>query len=131
MKTKLNSKLYDISLQAGGAHYPVINPELQINFARILIQQCIDEAHRRGRSIVNTYGTTIHRSVCTRPPSSEKKSVPVAQLSTRSTSMPPIPIGTPPRRPPRDRPRASSILLRSPADQRIAALSASGELASS
>ena len=51
MKTKLNSKLYDISLQAGGAHYPVINPELQINFARILIQQCIDEAHRRGDDI--------------------------------------------------------------------------------
>ena len=47
----MNDKLYKISLAAGGAHYPVINPELQISFAKILVQECIDEAFRRGDDI--------------------------------------------------------------------------------
>jgi hypothetical protein len=48
---KMNEKIYKISLAAGGAHYPVINPQLQILFAKILVQECIDEALRRGDNI--------------------------------------------------------------------------------
>ena len=48
---KMNDKLYKISLAAGGAHYPAINTELQISFAKILVQECIDEAFRRGDDI--------------------------------------------------------------------------------
>jgi hypothetical protein len=48
---KMNEKIYKISLAAGGSHYPVINPKLQVLFAKILLQECIDEAHRRGDDI--------------------------------------------------------------------------------
>jgi len=48
---KMNEKIYKISLAAGGSHYPVINTNLQISFARLLLQECIDEAHRRGDDI--------------------------------------------------------------------------------
>ena len=48
---KMNKQIYKISLAAGGSHYPVINPELQMAFAKILVQECIDEAHRRGDDI--------------------------------------------------------------------------------
>jgi hypothetical protein len=48
---KMNDRIYKISLAAGGSHYPVINPELQVAFARIMLQECIDEAYRHGDDI--------------------------------------------------------------------------------
>src|SRR5262249_56690338 len=51
--------------------------------------------------------------------SRERKFVPVAQLNTRRTMMPPRPIGTPTRLPPPELPRSSSMLLRSPGVQRM------------
>src|SRR6185503_6454808 len=50
--------------------------------------------------------------------SNENRLVPVSQLSASTTRNPPMPIEA--TRPPPDRPRASSMLLRSPGAQRIA-----------
>src|SRR5262245_37542683 len=62
-------------------------------------------------------------SVPTSPPPvrSDRKLVPVAQLMRSSRTMPPRLRGMPPPRPPKEeRPRASSMLLRSPGVHRIA-----------
>jgi hypothetical protein len=29
-------------LQAGGSHYPSINPDMQLSFARQIVEECID-----------------------------------------------------------------------------------------
>lgn len=34
--------LKKFQLQAGGSHYPGINPELQLSFARQIVEECID-----------------------------------------------------------------------------------------
>lgn len=33
--------LKDLQLQAGGAHYPDINPAMQETFARLIVEECI------------------------------------------------------------------------------------------
>lgn len=38
----MNEKLKELSLQAGGSHYPSVNPVLQEAFARLIINECID-----------------------------------------------------------------------------------------
>ncbi len=38
----MNKKLKELSLQAGGSHYPSINPDMQEAFARLIINECID-----------------------------------------------------------------------------------------
>jgi hypothetical protein len=37
----MNDKLKQLSLMAGGSHYPIINPQLQEKFAELIIQECI------------------------------------------------------------------------------------------
>jgi hypothetical protein len=37
----MNSKLSQLSLMAGGSHYPSINPDMQEAFARLIINECI------------------------------------------------------------------------------------------
>lgn len=34
--------LKKFQLQAGGSHYPGINPDMQLSFARQIIKECID-----------------------------------------------------------------------------------------
>ena len=34
--------LKKFQLQAGGSHYPDINPELQLSFAQQIVKECID-----------------------------------------------------------------------------------------
>ncbi len=34
--------LKKFQLQAGGSHYPGINPDMQLSFARQIIEECID-----------------------------------------------------------------------------------------
>jgi len=34
--------LREFQLQAGGSHYPDINPAMQARFAELLIQECVD-----------------------------------------------------------------------------------------
>ena len=38
----MNNKLKQLSLMAGGSHYPVINPQLQQKFAELIIRECIE-----------------------------------------------------------------------------------------
>ena len=38
----MNDKLKQLSLMAGGSHYPIINPQLQQKFAELIIQECIE-----------------------------------------------------------------------------------------
>lgn len=33
--------LNELQVQAGGAHYPTINPDMQESFARMLVDECI------------------------------------------------------------------------------------------
>ena len=37
----MNEKIKQLSLQAGGRHYPDINSELQQKFAELIIRECI------------------------------------------------------------------------------------------
>ena len=44
----LHPTLHNFSLQAGGSHYPNINPKMQEAFARMIIEKCAelaDQAH--------------------------------------------------------------------------------------
>jgi hypothetical protein len=34
--------LKNLQLQAGGSHYPSINPEMQLAFARLIVKECIE-----------------------------------------------------------------------------------------
>jgi hypothetical protein len=38
----MNEKIKQLSLQAGGSHYPAINSELQQKFAELIIRECIE-----------------------------------------------------------------------------------------
>ena len=40
----MNQILKNFSLQAGGAHYPEINPKMQEVFARMIIEKCAELA---------------------------------------------------------------------------------------
>lgn len=37
----MNPVLHNFSLQAGGSHYPSINPKMQEAFANMIIEECI------------------------------------------------------------------------------------------
>ena len=37
----MNEKFKQFSLEAGGSHYPTINPQLQQRFAELIVQECI------------------------------------------------------------------------------------------
>jgi len=37
----MNPILKNFSLEAGGSHYPSINPKLQESFARLIVAECI------------------------------------------------------------------------------------------
>ena len=37
----MNEKLKQFSLEAGGSHYPTINPQLQQRFGELILQECI------------------------------------------------------------------------------------------
>lgn len=37
----MNPILHNFSLQAGGSHYPSINPKMQESFANMIIEECI------------------------------------------------------------------------------------------
>lgn len=42
----MNPILKNFSLQAGGAHYPDVNPRMQEAFAKIIIEKCAELADR-------------------------------------------------------------------------------------
>lgn len=39
----MNERFQKLSLEAGGSHYPSINPELQQRFGELIVQECIRE----------------------------------------------------------------------------------------
>lgn len=50
----MNKLLKELSLQAGGAHYPEINPQLQSAFAKMIIKECIKAVQRTDRGLART-----------------------------------------------------------------------------
>lgn len=46
--------LKKFQLQAGGSHYPGINPEMQLLFARQIVDECIDAVRTASLSAVYT-----------------------------------------------------------------------------
>ena len=61
--------LTELQLQAGGSHYPSINPEMQEAFARLIIKECVDSIKRTNKThAYTTYDldlveATIQRSI--------------------------------------------------------------------
>lgn len=61
--------LKQFQLQAGGSHYPEINPQMQEAFARLIVQECIDAVRNTKRQHANTtfdlnmVETTIAKSI--------------------------------------------------------------------
>jgi hypothetical protein len=37
----MNERIRELSLAAGGSHYPSINPEIQQRFAELIVQECV------------------------------------------------------------------------------------------
>ena len=56
MNTEL---LTEFQLQAGGSHYPDINPKQQEAFARMIIERCAELADQPSSHPFNTYGDLI------------------------------------------------------------------------
>lgn len=50
----MNKLLHDLSLQAGGAHYPEINTQMQEEFAKLIINECIKAVQRTDRKLAHT-----------------------------------------------------------------------------
>ena len=40
----MNEKFKQFSLEAGGSHYPTVNPQLQQKFGEMIVQECINIA---------------------------------------------------------------------------------------
>ena len=50
----MNKKLQELSLQAGGSHYPTINPDAQEAFAMLVIAECVKAVQRADRDFART-----------------------------------------------------------------------------
>lgn len=50
----MNKLLKELSLAAGGSHYPSINPNTQEVFARLVIAECIKAVQRTDRALART-----------------------------------------------------------------------------
>lgn len=55
----MNPNLRNVSLQAGGAHYPEINPKMQEAFAKIIIEKCADLASQPTSHPYDSYSDMI------------------------------------------------------------------------
>jgi hypothetical protein len=70
-KIKIMNKelLKNLQLQAGGSHYPSINPEMQLAFARLIVKECIEAVRNTDtRHAYTTFDkglidTTVERSI--------------------------------------------------------------------
>lgn len=50
----MNKLLKELSLQAGGSHYPTINTNMQEAFAKLIIAECVKAVQRSDRDIART-----------------------------------------------------------------------------
>ena len=55
----LNPILHNFSLQAGGSHYPTVNPQMQEAFAKMIIEKCAELADQESSAPFDTYGDLI------------------------------------------------------------------------
>jgi hypothetical protein len=55
----MNPVLKNLSLRAGGAHYPSINPATQEAFAKMIIETCAELANRDTPAPFDSYGELI------------------------------------------------------------------------
>ena len=39
----MNERFKQISLMAGGSHYPTVNPDLQQRFGELVVEECIQQ----------------------------------------------------------------------------------------
>jgi hypothetical protein len=39
----MNQRFQQLSLMAGGSHYPTVNPDLQQRFGELIVQECIKQ----------------------------------------------------------------------------------------
>ncbi len=46
--------LKEYQLQAGGSHYPSINPQMQETFARLIVEECVKQIKEKPRGIALT-----------------------------------------------------------------------------
>lgn len=51
--------LHNFSLQAGGSHYPTINPAMQEAFAEMIIERCAELASQPSSHPYNSYADMI------------------------------------------------------------------------
>lgn len=50
----MNKLLKELSLQAGGSHYPSINTHAQEAFAKLVVAECIKAVQRTDRKLAGT-----------------------------------------------------------------------------
>ena len=51
--------LHNFSLQAGGSHYPTVNPAMQEAFAKMIIEKCAELASQPSSHPYNSYADMI------------------------------------------------------------------------
>jgi len=49
-----------LQLQAGGSHYPDINPDCQARFAELIVRECVDIIDKLSVVIAVTYNNPDH-----------------------------------------------------------------------
>ena len=55
----MNPVLKNFSLQAGGSHYPSINPKMQEAFAKMIIEKCAELASQPSSQPYDSYSDMI------------------------------------------------------------------------
>ena len=55
----MNPVLKNFSLQAGGSHYPTINPKMQEEFAKMIIEKCAELASQPTSEPYDSYSEMI------------------------------------------------------------------------
>lgn len=83
--------LKTFQLQAGGSHYPGINPEMQLAFARMIVDECIDAVRSTNQNHAYTtfdkgmIQSTIDKSVKAIEERFQHNAVQVASKSSKIT----------------------------------------------
>lgn len=62
----MNKKLEELSLQAGGSHYPSINTAMQEKFAELIINECIEAVKNTKAHALTTYDKDMVQSTIDR-----------------------------------------------------------------
>lgn len=83
--------LKTFQLQAGGSHYPGINPEMQLAFAKMIVDECIDAVRSTNQTHAYTtfdkgiIETTINKSVKAIEERFQHNAIPITSKSSKIT----------------------------------------------